>query len=120
MADQTPDRVQMTEAEWRAEGTRRFGDNVDAWMFVCPVCGHVASVRDWAEAGNRQAAGFSCVGRFIDGPVREALAVRRNAKSDTVEQPCNYAGGGLFRLNPVRVVSPDGHETQMFAFAGGR
>jgi hypothetical protein len=31
--------------------------------------------------------------------------------------PCNYAGGGLFRLNPVTVVDPDGIENHAFDFA---
>ncbi|MBA9071867.1 hypothetical protein FHR71_005660, partial [Methylobacterium sp. RAS18] len=31
--------------------------------------------------------------------------------------PCNYAGGGLFKLNPVIVTGPDGSEHAMFDFA---
>ena len=37
----------MTHAEWLAEATRRFGDDPMAWKFVCPSCGHIASVQDW-------------------------------------------------------------------------
>jgi hypothetical protein len=31
--------------------------------------------------------------------------------------PCTYAGGGLFGLNPVEVVMPDGRSNRVFDFA---
>jgi hypothetical protein len=90
-----------TPEEWYAEGERRFGSDRRAWKFVCPVCGHVAAVNDWL------AVAFSCVGRWLP-EARDAFA------SKTIPGPCNYAGGGLFRLNPV-TVGPDKHD--YFAFA---
>lgn len=102
----------MTHEEWKAEARRRFGDSPDEWRFVCPCCGHVARVRDWREAGADEGAiAFSCVGRWRNAPAREAFG--------TGPGPCNYAGGGLIRLNPVRVVDEDGREHEVFAFAEG-
>lgn len=99
----------LTEAEWRAEGVKRFGENPDDWRFVCPCCQHVASVREWAEAGERGQAGYSCIGRLI-GAKRDALGGKG-------EGPCNYAGGGLFTMHPVWIKVPDGVEYPCFKFA---
>ena len=56
--------IEMTHEEWTAEAERRFGKNAHDWKFVCPSCGHVASVRDWKEAGATEGeVAFSCVGR---------------------------------------------------------
>ncbi len=100
-------RQKMTKAEWEAEGTRRFGPDQMSWQFVCPACGHVAAIKDWKEVGAPSStAAFSCVGRWLG-------ATSSPAFGGPSRQPCNYAGGGLFHLNPVLV---DGiHE--MFAFA---
>lgn len=37
--------------EWKAEATRRFGPDMLKWRFRCPMCGHVASVQDFKDAG---------------------------------------------------------------------
>lgn len=80
-----------TRAEWEADGLRRFGSDRLTWRFVCPSCGHVASVEDWKKAGApANAVAFSCVGRWLPSCVE--MGVRPG--------PCNYAGGGLFALNP--------------------
>jgi len=102
----------LTHAEWVAEGKRRFGEDFDKWRFVCPVCGFVASVQDWKDVGHSDAAAFSCVGRWrkdSKDALTDAMAKGRG--------PCNYAGGGLFRLNPVTVVFTDGTEHSAFEFA---
>lgn len=96
-------------AEWLAEGRRRFGDDQSAWRFVCPSCGHVASVADYKVAGAPEGAvAFSCVGRFLP---------KREDAFQPGKGPCNYAGGGLFRVNPVTVVRDDGAESYVFDFA---
>jgi hypothetical protein len=82
--------IEMTHAEWIAEAERRFGMDAKTWRFVCPSCKHVASVQDWKDAG---------------------------AGEGEVAFSCTYAGGGLFRLNPVQVKMPDGNVRQTFAFA---
>lgn len=94
-----------TEDAWRAEAVRRFGTDGMKWKFVCPSCGHVASVQDWKDAGAPQSAvAFSCVGRWLPDPKR--LGEKPG--------PCDYAGGGLFQLNPVSVGD---REARYFAFA---
>jgi hypothetical protein len=79
-----------------------------AWRFTCPACRHVASAADWFNAGAPPGtAGFSCVGRWTGA----------TASFDGKTRPCTYAGGGLFRLNPVHVARADGNVVQMFAFS---
>lgn len=102
----------MTYEEWTNEAMRRFGPNSLAWKFVCPSCGHVASVKDWKDAGASDGAiAFSCVGRFLAG--------KKDADKNTFGKgggPCTYAGGGLFKLNPVEV-NFNGKVLSVFAFA---
>lgn len=95
--------------EWMAEAKRRFGESFMQWKFVCPVCGHVQSVQDYKDAGAEEGMiAYSCIGRLIPG---SKDAFQENAKG-----PCTYAGGGLFRLNPVTVVR-GGEEHYVFDFA---
>lgn len=110
--------AKYTLAEWRAKAADLFGDDFMKWKFVCPVCGHVAAVQDWKDAGaTARAAAFSCVGRWAGAnPMTTKGDIGPNGIKG--KGPCNYAGGGLFQLNPVVVVDPDGHETKAFAFAG--
>lgn len=44
----------LTKSEWEAEAERRFGPDANGWRFVCPACGHVASVA-LAAGGGRHA-----------------------------------------------------------------
>ena len=98
----------MTHTEWIAEAERRFGKDPMQWRFVCPCCGHEASVGDWKKAGASEGqVAFSCIGRNIGG---------KDAFTDG-KGPCNYAGGGLFGLNPVEVVQDDGSVIHAFDFA---
>ena len=109
--------VTYTLAEWRAKATALFGEDFMKWKFVCPVCRHVASVADWKDAGAPvKSAAFSCVGRWAG--VNPKIA-KGTIGPNGIEGkgPCNYAGGGLFQLNPVVVVDPDGVEMKAFAFA---
>lgn len=96
-------------AEWRAEGMKRFGQDEMKWRFRCPCCGHIATGEDYEAAGAPQnAIGFSCIGRWI-GAKRQSLGGRGPG-------PCDYAGGGLFRLGPVEVEHL-GDRVRMFEFA---
>jgi hypothetical protein len=96
--------------EWTAEAQRRFGKDPMVWQFVCPVCGHVTTVQDWKDAGAPETAvAFSCVGRWLPDA--------KDAFGKDGAGPCNYAGGGLIRLNPVEVTLDDGHIRQTFDFA---
>jgi len=96
----------LSVGAWQAEGRRLFGDDMMRWVFVCPVCGHDQSPQDyWDAVAPSSAVAFSCVGRWIDGS--------REAFGGEGPGPCNYGGGGLFRLNPVSIV---GSNNRWFAF----
>lgn len=101
------DKRRIKHQDWLDEAKERFGDDAMKWAFVCPSCGHVATVRDWRQAGAGEGeVAFSCVGR------------RLGATAGIWEAgPCNYAGGGLFRLNPVEVEYEDGKVFEVFEFA---
>jgi hypothetical protein len=114
-----PAEKKYTYEEWRAEGERRFGKDQMNWKFVCPVCKHVQSTTDYKNAGApSDVVGFSCVGRWLP-ECRDAFGLRKPRKGDKKgkEGPCNYAGGGLFRINPVTVLFPDQKSGQFFDFA---
>ncbi len=90
----------VTKAAFLAELRERFGDDPLDWTFVCPVCKHPQSGRDYKAAGAPSTAiGFSCVGRWIPGS-NDAFDAGNGG-------PCTYAGGGLFKLNPVLVHDPE-------------
>jgi hypothetical protein len=85
--------IEMTLDEYQEEAERRFGNNKMNWAFICPVCKHIATVTDYKEAGApEEAVGFSCIGRWTES---------KSAFNDPDCSPCDYTGGGLFRLNPV-------------------
>ena len=100
--------IEMTEDEWYAKGELLFGADKMKWRFVCPSCGHVASVQDYKDAGAPQeAVAFSCVGRWTGG---KPAFKKGNG-------PCDYAGHGLIRLNPIRLTNAAGENLRVFAFA---
>jgi hypothetical protein len=104
--------TEMTQAEWLEEGKRRFGPDMMKWAFICPACGHVATVQDWKDAGASEGqVGFSCIGRNLP---REQV---REAFSSKGKGPCNYAGGGLLRINPIKITATNGTVHTYFAFA---
>lgn len=98
----------LTKAEWEAKGRELFGDDQDKWTFVCPSCGHEASVETvrakyaehlpgLRERGYRIEA--ECIGRYIHGV------------------GCNWAAYGLFG-GPLVVDCGDGLTVRAFDFAG--
>lgn len=111
--DKSPVR-RLSHAEWVAEGTALFGPAVADWRWVCPVCAYVTSIAEWRDAGAPEGAyAFSCVGRWLP-EAREAFARGPGGRG---KGPCNYAGGGLFKLNPVIVRLPNGEDHQVFEWA---
>lgn len=102
------ERRTLTHKEWLAEAERRLGLDINRWRFVCPSCGYVTSVDRWRLAGAPEGnVAYSCIGRSIGTTKRLGAKVG----------PCDYAGGGLFRLNPVDVVLENGNTRQTFEFA---
>ncbi len=107
--------TKMTSREWQAEAVKRFGKDSKQWKFVCPTCKHVQSLQDFIDTGMdaweaRRMIGFSCIGR-VTKDAKDAFDALAG------KGPCNYAGGGLFRLNPVKVTQEDGTEHELFDFA---
>ena len=99
----------LTHAEWLAEACLKFGADAKAWKFVCPSCGHVASVQDWKDAGAPEGGvAFSCVGRYTGAGGEKAF---KHAGG-----PCNYTSGGLFNISPVTVIYEGGQQS-VFEFA---
>lgn len=99
----------LTIEEWTAKARQLFGDDELQWQFVCPVCGHVQKVEDFLPYKDRGATAASayqeCIGRYTGASEMKTKG----------QGPCNYAGYGLFRLSPVRVIA-DGEEVHAFAF----
>ena len=88
----------VTLDQYIAEAEAKFGSDRLNWKFVCPACGHVSSAADYKAANAPEGAvGFSCVGRWTASPI-DAFSKGQG--------PCNYAGGGLFCINPVEI---EGH-----------
>jgi hypothetical protein len=99
--------------KWTEERIRRFGPDANDAKFVCPICRYVQSVRECRAAGMPDdCIGFSCIGRWIGGS-RDAFGAPASSPG-----PCNYAGGGLFRLNPVTVQLSNGNRIELFEFDG--
>ncbi len=99
----------VTVEEWQAEGERLFGTDKKKWRFECVNCGHVQTYEDFVKAGIDEPVGkvyFSCIGRWTNGP----------GTIGDGKRPCNYTNGGLFKLGPVAVKTPDGEETWIFDF----
>lgn len=98
--------------DWVAEARARYNSR-DEMSFVCPICGHVATVADYQEAGaHEEAMGFSCIGRFQESTKRAF-----SSGSDAVkpgEGPCDYTLGGFFSFPATIVIAPDGKEIPVF------
>lgn len=100
----------ITKEQYFNTARERFGDDAATWRFVCPSCGHIASVSDWRKVGASEGEiAFSCVGRHMGAGGEKAFKQSGG--------PCNYTGGGLFRLNPVRVLFDDGSVSEFFEIA---
>jgi len=113
----------ITRDEWLDKATRLFGDNLENWKFICPTCSTVQTVRDFLERTNLErenitnVIGFSCIGRWAAGGCERAgLNTEHQEPKSKEAMGCNYAGGGLFQLNPV-VIEFEGAEYRRFAFA---
>lgn len=97
----------ISKEDWEALGVSLFGEDQLQWKFTCPACGHIASVQDYIQAGAPEGAvAFSCIGRWTKAA--------RDAFTGKGPGPCNYAGGGLFSLNPISI---KGRARPIFDFA---
>lgn len=106
--------ITLTHEDWLAEATKRCDGNFRKLRFRCPSCGYVQTAEDFLTAGWSVAQidtqlGFSCIGRRL--PAAECQEAFMGGPG-----PCNYAGGGLIRIAPIRVMIGD-EERYTFDFA---
>ena len=100
---------ELTHAEWIVEAKKRYGD-FESVKFRCPMCGHVASVAEYQAANAPEGMiGFSCIGRIT--------TVHRKAFGGKGPGPCDYAGGGLFKMNPIHLTDNGEPFCEVFDFA---
>lgn len=99
----------ITLNDYLQMGKVLFGDDMKKWRFVCPGCGHVASVQDYMDAGAPEGAvGFSCIGRYLENC--------RPWLGKDGPGPCDYTTGGLLNISPVQI-EHEGKIHYRFAFA---
>ena len=108
----------ITHAEWVAEAKAKYGNNMLDWVFKCPSCGHITKGQDWRDLNADEDYATSCIGRSTTPPSKNHIGSKVG--------PCNYAGYGLFQLNPVTITNcpatdkekyPDGVTIKSFEFA---
>ena len=91
--------------EWKKEACKRFGDDELEWAFVCPACGNVAKVKDFAQYKDNGAtpdsAPQNCIGRYTGG--------RKGPHK------CDWAAYGLFR--GPNIIKDKETEVPIFDFA---
>lgn len=109
----------MTHDEWLKKVERLYGKDPMNWKFKCPVCETVQTAKDFMDAGAtkedvRTSLAVECVGRWL--PEKQKAFDNRKGKIKKGE-PCNYAGYGLLKLNPVPVEFEDGTIFNAFDFA---
>lgn len=98
--------IRQTQAEWEAEGERRFGPDKMKWRFVCAACGHEQCAEDFRQFKDRGAepghAYNRCIGRY-----------------DRSIADCDWAAFGLLgTMGKGRIItSPDGDVSEIFDFA---
>jgi len=106
--DIIPHARSLTLAEFIAEGERLFGPDRMKWRWRCPVCKHVATTAEYKAAGAPEGAvGFACIGRYV--------GAKRTMSQPGEPGPCDYTGGGLFKLNPVHITDHPGYAFFEFA-----
>ena len=97
--------------EWQDEAKRRFGPDMMGWKFRCPMCGHVASVRDFKEAGAKSpnCAYQECIGRYTG----------KGSPKEGDDSGCDWCAYGLFGVPREHdpVVADDGKEIDVYPFA---
>ena len=113
-----PNGSNVSVADWKAEGARRFGEDFRQWKWRCPICGNIATMDDFKAVGAQpQSAYQECIGRHITGSARDfAGTPGANGK----KSPCDYAAYGLFRALGGYLVIPEdpkGKSVPVFPFA---
>jgi hypothetical protein len=83
---------EYTLEEWKAEGKRLFGDNIENWKFKCPACGRITKVIEYKEFGGQPDDAYvNCIGRWNKKGVSGLSNVKDNSNG------CDWAAYGLFQ-----------------------
>jgi hypothetical protein len=97
--------------DWTTEAKKRFGDDFMKWKFVCPMCGHVASIADFKAAGaeDPNCAYSECLGRYQG----------KGSPKEGDSSGCNWCAYGLFGIpkGGCLVKREDGTYSHVFDFA---
>jgi hypothetical protein len=88
---------ELTQAELALEARARFGQDVLHWAYECPICGDIATVREFPPE-SRLRSGVECIGRYVPG------------------RGCKYTAHGLIP-GPWTVTFPEGDSTHCFPLA---
>lgn len=105
--------ITIKHEDWINEAMERY-PNSSKISFKCPVCGHSATLEEYKLAGAKDGQiGFVCIGRFLNAHKKAFGSSHENVPNG----PCDYSGGGLFRLNPIRVLFKDGTHSDYFDFS---
>lgn len=117
----TPEMKEMLLDDWKAEGEKRFGEDLINWCFVCCNCGHVQAVSDFRELLRLEIfqtvpslAYFSCIGRYDNRIPRNQIGKLGDTEG---KDCCDYTLGGLIMLNKLVVIMPEGARSPVFEFA---
>lgn len=102
--------MEYTLKEWKEEGKKRFGSNLEDWAFICPACGKISTGKEFKEAGaSPDDIYINCIGRFTGkgSPVKNS------------KEGCNWAAYGLFGTlgKGDVVITPQGNKVEVFSFA---
>ena len=106
------EKKKLTRDEWLALGKKLYGDDVEQWKVRCPMCGHVAKVLDFKDAGadGPDSAFVECNGRYTG----------KGSPKEGDSSGCNWAAYGLFGIpksNAYLVEFEDGSTSACFPFA---
>lgn len=105
-------KVYNSVEEWKAEGHRRFGDNILDFKFKCPMCGHVASVQDFKDLGVDDPANCAyseCIGRYTG----------KGSPNDADSLGCNWCSYGFLGIpkGGVIVIDDQGEKSYIYDYA---
>lgn len=108
-------------ARWHEMARELFGNDARHWRFVCPVCNTIQTAQDFIDAGcpedeAKMSIAVECVGRWLPKE-KSQKAFGENRDGFFKGKPCDFAGYGLFKLNPIPVLFEDGKIMNAFAFA---
>lgn len=100
--------------DWLLEGKQLFGSDFMQWKFRCPMCGHVASIQEFKDAGadSPNAAYQECIGRYLGAGAPGA--------EDGNPNGCNWAAFGLFGIPNDKgrlILADDGSVVEAFDYA---